>query len=421
MTSKIARATLVGSGAALALLLAGAPTAATAAPNPPASTNAVQGAQTRIQFQPGIPGRSASLIVDAPTNTRLIGVDDSTCRTNAEGTQVTCNRGQWVNRRTITLVVAENAPLGADLTGGRVRFEDGGSVIAEAPFGIHVVAKQLLANVTTDPAARTATVSGTGQPGAVITVVGGPTPVNVEVPASGVWSLTVGDLPPGSTALTVTQSAAGVPDQVLERSATIPVVAPTVNAFGDPIARTVAVSGSGEPGATIEVSGPTGTETTEVQSGGDWSLELTGVPWGEHEITAEQTIGSDKQSASTTVTLKPLELHAEVTSTDPQTGSAELTGQGHPGAAIELVGPGGTVTAEVQGNGSWTATVQGLSAGENAISITQRVTGAEPSTVDLDIVIADTPMLHPAAASGAGIAALALIGAALMRRRHSAS
>jgi hypothetical protein len=227
----------------------------------------------------------------------------------------------------------------------------------------------------------------------------------------------VADLRTGDTTLTVTQSIEGVPDQQLERTATIPTVDPTVDASGDPISRTVVVTGSGEPGATVEVSGSVGSGSTEVRANGDWRLVLEDVPWGEHQVTAKQVYESDQKTVSTAVTLRPLAVQAEVTLTDPQTGSAVVAGRGHPGAVIELTGPGGTVTADVHEDGSWSATVQGLQSGRNALSITQQVPGAEPTTVPLDIVIADTPLMHPAAAGGAGVAALAMIGAAVLRRR----
>jgi hypothetical protein len=168
MSKKTLKAALLAGGATLALLVTGAPTVAVAVPNPPASTDAQQGAEALVRFLPGIPGRYANMVIDAPTDTRLVRVDDSTCTTNADGSQITCGRSQWVNRRTITLLVAQDAPLGADLTGGRVRFEDAGALVAEAPFGIHVVARPLTATVTTDVGARTAALSGTGQPRATV-------------------------------------------------------------------------------------------------------------------------------------------------------------------------------------------------------------------------------------------------------------
>ena len=422
MSKKTAKAVLLAAGATLALLVTGAPIAAMAAPNPPASTDAQQGAQVQVRFMPGIGnGISARLFIDAPERTRLIRVDDSACTTNADGTQIACDRAQWINRRTITLVVAQDASLGATLAGGKVRFEDAGTVIAETPFGIHVVARPLTAAVTTDVGARTAALSGTGQPGATVRVTGAAAPVETEIAADGTWSLSVDDLRTGSTALSVTQSIEGVPDQTLERTATIPTVDPTVDASADPIGRTVVLTGSGEPGATIEVSGPAGSGSYEVQANGDWRVVLEGVSWGEHQVTAKQVYESDEKTVSTTVALRPIAVQAEVTSTDPQTGSAEVTGRGHPGAVIELAGPGGTVTTDVHEDGSWSASVQGLQAGRNAVSITQQVSGADPSTVELDIVIADTPLMHPAAAGGAGIAALALIGAAALRRRTQRS
>ncbi|OII37392.1 hypothetical protein BIU98_16535 [Curtobacterium sp. MMLR14_010] len=418
MSTKSVKAAMLGSGAVLALLLGGAPTTAMAAPNPPASTNATQGAQTTVRFSPGIPGRSANLIVDAPQSTRLVRVDDAACTTNPAGTQITCNRSQWVNPRTITLVVDQDAPLGADLTGGRVRFEDAGTLVAETPFGIHVIAKPLVASVATDVATRTATLSGTGQPGATVRVTGGADPVETEIPVTGSWTLTVRDLRTGSTPLTVTQSVAGVPDQQLERSATIPTVDPTIEATADPIARTVVLSGSGEPDAEIAVSGSAGTGSTAVQANGDWRLVLEDVPWGDHEVSAQQTFDSDEKTVSTKVSVTPIAVTADVASSDPQAGSAELTGTGHPRATIEVQGPSGAVTAEVSADGSWSARVQGLQAGRNVVPITQRVPGAAPTTIELDIVVADTPLMHPLAAGGAGVAVLAMISAAVLRRRE---
>lgn len=67
-------------------------------------------------------------------------------------------------------------------------------------------------------------------------------------------------------------------------------------------------SGTGEPGATITITGPTGPLTTLVNENGDWSLEVPGLAAGENVLPVTQTTGTDvSDPIDLTVIIKPLE------------------------------------------------------------------------------------------------------------------
>ncbi|PZF57692.1 hypothetical protein DEJ23_05995 [Curtobacterium sp. MCSS17_008] len=94
-----------------------------------------------------------------------------------------------------------------------------------------------------------------------------------------------------------------------------------------------------------------------------------------------------------------------------------VSGTGEPGAAIDVKGPSGTVSTTVKSDGTWHVTVPGLAVGDNDLKVTQTV-GDNVQTKDLVATILASPVVDPMIAGGAGVAAIALLGAAMVRRNR---
>ncbi|WP_146240204.1 Ig-like domain-containing protein [Curtobacterium sp. MCSS17_008] len=111
------------------------------------------------------------------------------------------------------------------------------------------------------------------------------------------------------------------------------------------------------------------------------------------------------------------DLTAQVDSVDSTAKSAVVSGTGEPGAAIDVKGPSGTVSTTVKSDGTWHVTVPGLAVGDNDLKVTQTV-GDNVQTKDLVATILASPVVDPMIAGGAGVAAIALLGAAMVRRNR---
>jgi hypothetical protein len=87
--------------------------------------------------------------------------------------------------------------------------------------------------------------------------------------------------------------------------------------------QTVAVVGTGAPGADISVVEGTDTEITTVDSSGNWTVSFANLPVGPYTATATQTVGTDVTTATTTFTIA-----AATTTTTPGTTTPGTTTPG---------------------------------------------------------------------------------------------
>lgn len=71
------------------------------------------------------------------------------------------------------------------------------------------------------------------------------------------------------------------------------------------------------------------------------------------------------------------DLTAALESKDALSKSAIVGGKGQPGATITLEGPWGSVETEVDEDGKWSKEISGLKTGDNPVTVTQKVDGAE--------------------------------------------
>lgn len=234
-------------------------------------------------------------------------------------------------------------------------------------------------------------ITGTGEPGATVTVTDGDTELGTAtVGEDGTWSLTPEEpLQDGEHTIVATQedAAGNVSDPSSEVSFTVDTQAPdppTIEspADGSTIGNdTPVVEGTGEPGATVDVSvdGESVGEAT-VDGDGNWSLPLDEpLSDGDHVIEAVQTdpAGNSSEPAESTVTVDATPPEAP-TITAPENGSTvepttTITGEGEPGNEVTVSVDGeevGTVT--VGENGTWTLELdEPLAPGDHTASAVQ--------------------------------------------------
>jgi hypothetical protein len=153
------------------------------------------------------------------------------------------------------------------------------------------------------------------------------------------------------------------------------------------------VTGTGVPGATIEVTFPGGTTvTTTVNSDGTWAVNVPGtvdLKDGD-EISAVQTETGKKPSAPETV------LVLEDTESEPPVVNPvdedddKITGEGVPGSEIEVTFPDGTtVTTIVDEDGNWEVDIPDdvdLKDGDT-IEVVQTEPGKDPSDPATEVVV----------------------------------
>ncbi len=220
------------------------------------------------------------------------------------------------------------------------------------------------------------TVAGTGEPGATInvrdaadTVIG-----TAIVAADGSYSVTL--IPAQTNAETVRVSQADAAGNV---SASASVVAPDFTAPAQPSA-TIAgdgasVSGTGEPGAAILITGATGATlgTAVVAGDGSYTAPLDPAQANGEALRVVQTDAAGNASA-------PLPLTAPDITAPPAPGAtldpsgAVVTGTGEIGARVTVVDGAGTLlgSAVVTAQGNYSITLSTPQIDSQALSVAQR-------------------------------------------------
>ena len=187
--------------------------------------------------------------------------------------------------------------------------------------------------------------------------------------------------------------------------------APTVNDV-DTTDSTVAVTGTGAPGATVDVTIGDETKTATVGEDGTWSVDFD-LAIGAYEASASQTLDGETSGRSQTasVTVRP----TAPAFTSPAPGASipnddspsAISGTGVAGAALELNDGAGNdaaaLVADASSNvvvgddGAWTVDLGGaLGAGTYAYTATQVVNGVASEAAQLSFTV------EAAAAPGPG-------------------
>ncbi len=228
----------------------------------------------------------------------------------------------------------------------------------------------------------TPTLAGTATPGAIIEVVTPNGVLTTVASAGGTWSITLlAPLPngPASFPVTARDTLGGVAtttislvvDSAISLTAQLAPASDSGTA-GDNLTNdnTPTIRGTGEPGASITVTSPTGEVlTTTVAANGTWSVTpSTPLPDGPaaFAVTATDAAGN---TASATVSLTvdtTLSLTAQLApASDSGKAGDNLTndntptlrGTGEPGASIIVTSPTGEVlTTTVAADGTWSVT-----------------------------------------------------------------
>ncbi|MDW8760297.1 Ig-like domain-containing protein, partial [Streptococcus suis] len=208
----------------------------------------------------------------------------------------------------------------------------------------------------------------------------------------------------GNTSNPATDTAKNNPDTT----------APTAPVVNTPTAGDTTVTGTAEPGATVKVTFPDGTEvTTTADENGNYTVDVpAGVELKEGDkVTATATDKAGNESPAgegTTVATPDTTAPAAPVVNAPKAGDTTVTGTTEPGATVTVTFPDGTeVTTTADENGNYTVDVPAgveLKEGDkvsakatdeagNTSTPTEATTTANPS--DADENTPNTPAVTP--------------------------
>ena len=237
-------------------------------------------------------------------------------------------------------------------------------------------------------------ISGTGEPGAIIdldTNGDGVVDLSTTVAANGTWSVTPNPALANGTPITVRQTD---PDgnQSLAAADTVDGIAPTAPVIQ--IANASQISGTGEPGAIIDLDtngdGVVDLSTT-VAANGTWSVTPNPALANGTPITVRQTDPDGNQSLAAADTVDGIAPTAPVIQI---ANASQISGTGEPGARIgvDVNGDGvADLTTTVAGNGSWSVTPNPVLADGTLVTARQTDPDGNQSLTTADTVDAIAP------------------------------
>ncbi|WP_299730280.1 Ig-like domain-containing protein [uncultured Tateyamaria sp.] len=255
------------------------------------------------------------------------------------------------------------------------------------------------------------TLTGTGEAGAALAITIAGVTRNVTVSETGTWTATwqSGTLAEGEYSSDVTIVATDsfgntttVTDVlVVDTIAELSLVTATVEGDGvinaEEAADGVTLTGSAQPGSTVEVTFNGVTQPATVDGSGGWTATFppSAIPSGETEVTVTAVAtdpAGNSSSASGTVTVDTLVNTLQFTSTsggaDGVINAAEaasglvVTGLTEPGSTVVVTMGDAVTTAVVAANGSWTATFSSaaITPGTYSTQVTATATDAAGNT-----------------------------------------
>ncbi|ULL04898.1 BapA prefix-like domain-containing protein [Pseudomonas putida] len=284
--------------------------------------------------------------------------------------------GQGQSGSIVTVRDADGNVLGTATVGGDGRFDvtlnapqrNGESLTVEATDNLgnsagpvdFTAPDSTPPQVVTNPAidGTGTTITGNGEPGATVTVRGpdGSVLGSTVVGAGGAFEITLDEPQTNGQALTVEQrDAAG------NLSAAVDVSAPDTQAPDSPTGLVLAgdgssLSGSGEPGAQVTVTGTGGTVlgTATVQPDGSFQVAIDPPQLNGQTLSVTQADNSGNGSPAGTVTAPDFEapLPAQGLGLDP-TGTL-LSGQGEAGSTVEVRDAAGNLLGTIPVNADGT-------------------------------------------------------------------
>lgn len=269
--------------------------------------------------------------------------------------------------------------------------------------------------VTAAEAGAGVTLDGTVEEGSTVVVTVGGTDYNATVDVDGNWTVTLpADAFDGlgsPVAIEVTATDGDGETRTVTRNVEVDLVSEAAFSAGDistdgminaqEVTDGVAVTGTSEPGSTVEVTLGTVTKTATVDANGNWSATFQGnadIPAGTYtaDVTAVATdAAGNTRTLTTTVdvdTNAALALQAAqitgddlITAQDVSNG-VTFGGTTEVGATVMVDMNGVSKAATVAGDGTWTVTFQGaneITSGSYDSTITVTATDAAGNTASL--------------------------------------
>ena len=258
-------------------------------------------------------------------------------------------------------------------------------------------------------ATRPVTVSGTAEAGAPVTVRLGDEERTAAADTDGTWSVTFDGVGVGDRPLTATQTVDATRASSPEQTLTVVAGAPlTLERPDDGEVLTVAdatgttdvvAAGRAQPQARVTVTLSIGaTATVTAEADGTWTHTFADVAVGDHTVRATQVVGGQESApVSAAVSVRagaPLAVTTPAGATtvtvadDAATTDVGFAGTGQPGATVTVdLGDGGSATAEVADDGTWTATVRDVPTGSWTASVTQTVGGTTSAPVGRAVAV----------------------------------
>jgi hypothetical protein len=377
-------------------------------------------AKQTVQFEPGIVGTSggdstsftvyptapailASTLPAVTTSSAAVTVSgtgdpgDSVTLydgSRSVGTTTVAGDGTW--SLTVNLGVGGHALSATQTAPGRLTSDRSDA------RGVTVYAPPAAPSISAGGSRQTTqvTLTGTGVPGATVTVTEGTATWTTTVAANGAWTLTV-TRPIGAHTLTARQTVQFEPGIVgtsgsASTSFTVYPDAPTLAAPAiATTATSVTVSGTGAAGSTIALyDGSTKIATLTVAADGTWSYTATFAA-GTHAFTATQTTSGATSDRSTAATLAVYAPPPAPTVSTPTTQSGTLTlgGSGVAGDTIVVTEGAASWTTTVAANGRWSLALDGLAFGSHTFALRQVEpnTGQKSGTVSTTVNLVDAP------------------------------
>lgn len=212
---------------------------------------------------------------------------------------------------------------------------------------------------------NTATVSGTAEPGASISATLNGDTQTATADTNGSYSISFTNVAAGTHTVQVSdnhgQSATA---QVTVTDVPSPSVAAlTVQATGG--VKSATVSGTAEPGATINVTVGNVAQSTTADASGKYSISFTNVAAGTHNVQVSDNYGQTV-SAQVLVTDVPVIITQKdiaVTAVIPSTEMVTVQGQASAYAQVKVSGFGKTFNVTTDASGNFTCTLTNVAPG----------------------------------------------------------
>ncbi|MCO3222297.1 UNVERIFIED_CONTAM: Ig-like domain-containing protein [Pseudomonas aeruginosa] len=243
-----------------------------------------------------------------------------------------------------------------------------------------------------------ATLSGTAEPGATVTLTDGSgNPIGqVTADGSGNWSFTpTTPLPNGTVVNATATDASG--NTSAGSSVTVDSVAPATPVINPSNGTTL--SGTAEPGSSVTLTDGNGNPIGQVTAdgSGNWSFTPS-TPLADGTVvnaTATDPAGNTGGQGSTTV-----DAIAPATPTVNLSNGSSLSGTAEPGSTVTLTDGNGNPIAEVtaDGSGNWTYTPSTPIANGTVVNVVaQDAAGnsSPPATVTVDSSAPPAPVINP--------------------------